>query len=248
MRRMALIAVIAGCSAPAARAPSAATPVEPAAQPAETLWDRGTFVTVTNEYVLPDVEESFEIYRRDGGYRITVTWKRPSPTGEPADGEVTLVTDDHFSPLQGTMLTRLRATGGIEVTRSTIQREPDGRLATEVLAADGSKESAHSNAPNHWFIGGTITAFVVALCHADEALTQPTVYPDKATSLSPFKPLPVDGTERTVTSRTLLYQQSGREVIALCEGGKLAGEVARGTAIVRKGDLALARVLEKWFR
>ena len=38
------------------------------------------------------------------------------------------------------------------------------------------------------------------------------------------------------------------QIIAACENGKLAGEVARGTTIVRTGDLTLARVLEKWFR
>ncbi len=247
MRRVALIAVIAGCSAPA-RAPTAANAAEPATAAAETLWDRGTFVTVANDLVLPDVEESFEIYRRDGGYRIAVTWKRPAPTGEPAEGEVTLVTDERFSPLQGAMVTRLHLAQGVETTRSTIERQPDGRLATEVIAADGSKDAAHSNGPNDWFIGGTLSTLVVALCQADEALTQPTVYPDKVTSLAAFKALPLDGTERRVTSRTLHYEQSGRDVIALCENGKVAGEVARGTAVVRKGDLALARVLEQWFR
>jgi hypothetical protein len=245
MRRVLLIAVIAGCSAPAP-APVAANSAAPPS--AETLWDRGTFVTVDKDFVLPDVEEKFEIYRTGDGYRFAVTWKRPAPTGEPSDGEVVLFTDDHFSPVQGKMITTQHLTGRTDVTRSTIQRDPDGRLSTEVVAADGTKEVARSNQPNAWFIGGTITTFLVALCQADASITQPLVYPDKATTLGPHKPLPIEGAERNLTSRILVYDQSRRQVIAACENGKLAGEVARGTTVVRTGDLALARVLEKWFR
>jgi hypothetical protein len=245
MRRVLLIAVIAGCSAPAA-APVAPTPA--ASQPAETLWDRGTFVTVDKDVVLPDVEEKFEIYRTSEGYRFVVTWKRPAPTGEPSDGEVVLVTDDRFSPVQGSMITTQHTTGGAAVTRSTIQRDPDGRLSTEVVTADDKKEIARSSQRNAWFIGGSITTFLVALCQADASVTQPLVYPDKATTLGPHKPLPIEGAARAVTSRILEYEQSHRKVIAACENGKLAGEVARGTAVVRSGDQSLARVLEKWFR
>ncbi|HEY5950549.1 MAG TPA: hypothetical protein VIV40_33890 [Kofleriaceae bacterium] len=243
MRRVPLIAVIAGCSA--TPAPVAPAPPPPA-QPTETLWDRGTFVTVDKDVVLPDVEEKFEIYRTGDGYRFVVTWKRPAPTGEPSEGEAVLTTDDHFSPLQGKMTTTLHTTSRAEVTRSTIQREPDGRLSTEVIAWDGSKETGHSTQPNDWFIGGTITTFLVALCQADAAITQPIVYPDKATTLAAFKPLAVEGTQRSVSSRMLVYDQSHRQVIAACENGKLAGEVARGSAVVRSGDLALARVLESF--
>jgi hypothetical protein len=245
MRRVPLIAVIAGCSAPSP-APIAPTPAAP--QTAETLWDRGTFVTVDKDVVVPDIEEKFEIYRTATGYRFAVTWRRPAPTGEPSDGEVVLFTDDHFSPVQGKMITTLHQASRTDVTRSTIAREPDGRLSTEVLAGDGSKQLGHSERPNDWFIGGTITTFLIALCQADASVTQPLVYPDKATTLAPPKPLPIDGTDRNVTSRILVYDQSRRQVIAACENGKLAGEVARGTAVVRTGDLSLARVLEKWFR
>lgn len=245
MRRVLLIAVIAGCSATPAPVPPAP---EPAGPPAETLWDSGTFITVGADLVLPGVDEKFEIYRTADGYRFTVTWHRPAPTGEPSEGEVSLSTDRRFTPLWGTMVTTIRAASGSEVTRSTIQREPDGRLVTEVIHPDGRKESAQSTGPNDWFIGGTITTFLVALCQADPEVTQPTVYPDKLTSLKPPKPLSIDGTTRTVTSRTLTYQQSGRRVIVACENGKLAGEVARGTAVVRTGDLVLARALEATFR
>jgi hypothetical protein len=237
MRRVALIAVIAGCSAPAA--PAAKAP-EPAPTTAETLWDRGTFITVDKEFVLPDVEESFEIYRTGGGYRIVARWKRPAPSGERGDGEVTLNTDVHFRPLQGAMTATVHRARA-EVTRSTIARELDGRLSTEVIAADGTKETAGSKQPNDWFIGGTITTFLVALCQADESLTSPIVYPDKTTRLAGFEPLAVEG--RTVTTRKLVYEQSRREVVVACENGKLAGEVARGVVIVRKDDRVLARAL-----
>jgi hypothetical protein len=245
MRRVLLIAVIAGCSA--APAPSPVAPVSPPAA-AETLWDRGTFITVERDLVLPGVDETFEIFRTADGYRFTVTWHRPAPTGEPSEGEVTLFTDRRFTPLQGTMVTTIRAASRSEVTRSTIQREPDGRLVTEVVNADGTKETAQSSGPNDWFIGGAITSFLVVLCQADAGLTQPTVYPDRATQLAPAAPLSLDGGERSVTSRQLTYQQSGRKVIVACENGKLAGEVARGTTVVRTGDLTLARVLEQAFR
>ncbi len=241
MRRVLLIAVIAGCSAtppPVAPGPSEASP------PAETLWDSGTFITVHEGFVLPGVDEKFEIYRTASGYRFAVTWHRPAPTGEPSEGEVVLTTDQHFTPLLGTMTTTLRGTAGTEVTRSTIQRELDGRLVTEVVYADGKTENAQSRGPNDWFIGGTITSFLVALCQADPAVTQPKVYPDKATRLDAVVPLPIEGTSRAVASRTLTYQQSGRKVIVACEEGKLAGEVARGSTVVRTGDLALSRALE----
>lgn len=246
MGRVLLIAMIAGCSAPP-RPPPAPAP-EPAGPPAETLWDSGTFVTVERDYVLPGIDEKFEIYRTADGYRFTVIWHRPAPTGDPSEGEVELFTDRRFSPLAGKMVTRIRAASGTELTRSTIQREPDGRLVTEVIYPDGKKENAQSTGPNDWFIGGTLTTFLVALCQAATEITQPKVYPDKVTVLDPAQPLPIDGTSRAVTSRTLTYQQSGRRVTVACEDGKLAGEVARGITVVRTGDLPLARALEQAFR
>jgi hypothetical protein len=107
MRRVPLIVMIAGCSGSAA----APKPAEPATPSSETLWDRGTFVTLDHEQVLPGIEETFEIHRTSTGYRFDVTWKRPAPTGEPSDGEVTLATDEHFSPLQGAMTTTLHLPG-----------------------------------------------------------------------------------------------------------------------------------------
>lgn len=246
MRRVLLIAMIAGCSA-SPRQPAAPAP-PPADRPAETLWDSGTFVSVERDFVLPGVDETFEIFRTSEGYRFFVTWHRPAPTGDPSEGEVELFTDRRFSPLAGKMETRIRTRSGTELTRSTIQREPDGRLVTEVVYHDGKQEHGQSTGPNDWFIGGTITTFLVALCQADPELAQPTVYPDKRTTLEPAKPLPIEGTSRAVTSRTLTYQQSGRRVTVACEDGKLAGEVARGITVVRTGDLPLARALEQAFR
>ena len=244
MRLVPLIAVLSGCSG----ASTAQKPVvEPPAQ-AETLWDRGTFITVDKELILPDTEESFEIYRTGEGYKFVVRYKRPAPTGELSDGEVTLFTDAKFSPLQGRMTSTIHMVARDEITKSSIQREPDGRLTTQILGADGKTETAGSQRANDWYIGGTITTFLVALCQADDSITAPIVYPDKTTSLAPHKPLPIEGSERQVTSRILVYEKSGRQVVAACEAGKLAGEVARGTTIVRTGDLPLARVLEKWFR
>jgi len=243
MRLVPLIAAIAGCSAPAAQKPLAER-----TQPAtETLWDRGTFVTIDKENLLPDTEESFEIYQRPDGYRFVVRWKRPAPTGEQSEGEVELVTDAQFSPLEGKDTTTIHHTSGNEVAHSTIHRELDGTISTEQIV-NGERQIARSKSPNDWYIGGAITTFILPMCIADESITERIAYPDKAASLSPAKPLPIDGTERKVVSRILTYQQSGRTVIAACENGKLAGEVARGTTIVRRGDVELARVLEKWFR
>jgi hypothetical protein len=244
MRRVALIAMIAGCSG----APAAQKPVpEPAPAPAETLWDRGTFVTVENEVLVPGVEEAFEIYRTASGYRFAVTWKRPAPTGEPSSGEVTLVTDDHFSPLQGRMVTTLRSPGKSEITRSTIQREPDGRLTTEVIAPDGSKVTAQSTRANDWFIGGSISTFLLPLCATDPSVTSALVFPDNMTTLAAPLQLALDTAQRNVTWRALEYQKSKRRVVAACENGKLAGEVTRGITIVRAGDLELARALDAAF-
>jgi hypothetical protein len=240
-----LIAVLSACSK---GSPAPVVPAGPLQPAAETLWDSGTFIVVDKEVILPDTEENFEIYRREGGYRITVKFKRPAPTGERSEGEGTLLVDDRFSPQQGTMTTTLHFTDHQEVMRSKLQREPDGRLSTEVTNADGSKEAAHSNAPNDWFVGGSVTSFLIPLCQADASITAPTVYPDKATALAPFKALPIEGSDRNVQSRVLTYDLSHRQIIAACENGKLAGEVARGTTIVRKGDLVLARVLERWYR
>ena len=245
MRGVLLIAVLAGCSA--SPAPVAPRP-EPSSPPAETLWDSGTFVMLDRDFVLPDTEESFEIFRTDAGYRITVKWTRPAPTGEPSDGEVTLSTDSRFSPLRGEMKTAIKYTAHQEVTRSTIQRETDGRLTTDIFAPDGSKQQTASKGRNDWYIGGTITTFLVALCQAPAAASTPTVYPDKATTLGALEPLVIEGSEREVMHRVLEYQQSGRRVIVACEDGKLAGEVARGVVIVRRGDLELARTLAKQFR
>jgi hypothetical protein len=241
MRLVLLIAVLSGCSA-SAPVPSAPKPAEPPAEAAETLWDRGTFVTVERDLVLPGIEETFEIYRRERGYRIAVRWKRPAPTGEPADGETTLLLDERLATVQGSMLSNLHETGRDRVTRSTIQREHDGRLTTEIVAADGSKEHAGSKQPNDWFIGGSITSFLFPLCRADASVTAPIVYPDKVTSLAPPRPVAIDG--RHVTVRELVYEKSQRHVYAACENGKLAGEIVHGTAIVRSGDLVLAKALQ----
>ena len=249
MRGVPLIVVLTACSAPPTPISPAPVPPAPATSSTpETLWDRGTFVVIDKEFVLPDTEETFEIFRTDDGYRFAVRFKRPAPTGELSDGQVTLHTDRRFVPLQGTMTSTIHYKGRDEITRSTIAREPDGRLSTEVTASNGEKEANRSTGRNDWYIGGTITSFLVALCQADESFSAPIVYPDKITSLAPAKPLPIDGSTRAVTYRVLEYQQSRRKVIAACEDGKLAGEVARGTTIVRKGDVELARTLEKWFR
>jgi hypothetical protein len=48
--------------------------------------------------------------------------------------------------------------------------------------------------------------------------------------------------------RVLTYTVSEREVVAACEDGKVIGEVTAGTTVVRSGDMALARTLEKWGR
>src|SRR5690606_40308993 len=110
------------------------------------------------------------------------------------------------------------------------------------------KESASSRGPNDWYIGGTITAFLVALCGADASFTAPKVYPDKDTTLEPPEPLPIEGSQRALAFRRLTYTGSGRVVVAACEDGKLAGEYTRGATIVRSGDVALARVLDARFR
>jgi hypothetical protein len=239
MRLVLLIACLAGCSAPAPVAPK---PSVPTSEQAETLWDRGTFVTVERDLVLPGIEETFEIYRRPDGYRIFVRWKRPVPSGELADGETTLFLDDRFGTVQGSMLSNIHETGHDLITRSSIQREPDGRLTTEIVAADGSKQNAGSKQANDWYIGGAVTSFLFPLCQVDASVTAPMVYPDKVTSLAAFKPIALEG--RSVLARELVYQQSQRRVVAACEDGKLAGEVVRNLAIVRTGDLALAKALQ----
>ena len=104
MRPGLLIAVLSACSS---TSPAPKTPVQPSA-PAETLWDKGTFIVVDNQAVVADSEENFEVYRRADGYRISVKFKRPAPSGERSDGEGSLLLDDHFSPLLGTMSTKLK--------------------------------------------------------------------------------------------------------------------------------------------
>jgi hypothetical protein len=241
-------AASAGCangSPPGPLAPLGATePTQP-----DELWDRGTFVDLTaGGSATASGEEHFEIFRTAGGYRFEVRWTRPAPGGEPGEGTATLVTDTHFGPVTGDMVSTVHRPDSDEVTRSSIRRNPDGRLATEVVAADGSKEAARAEQRNDWFIGGSVTAFLVALCQADAALTRPLVYPDKDTTLEPPRSLAIAGEDREVTVRRLTYMRSKNVVVVACEGGKLAGELTRGVTIVRGGDLALARALEATFR
>ncbi len=213
----------------------------------DTLWDHGTFVIIDRGKVEPTTE-AFQIYRTSTGYRFLITWNRPAPTGEPADGKVTLETDAHFSPVTGDDIMSLHAAAGTEVTRSSIRRDPDGRLATESTEANGSKDVNKSAKPNDWFIGGRLTTLLTVICQASPDLTSPVVYPDKLTTLEPAQPVPIEGTTRAVTVRVLTYLESKNRVVAACEDGKVAGEVTRGVTIVRTGDLALARTLEQWFR
>jgi hypothetical protein len=241
--------VVAACSG-ASQAPGTApvAPLGSGATATDTLWDAGTFIIVDKAVVDPASEETFEIHKTASGYRLAIEWKRPIPTGEPADGKVTFETDAHFSPITGRDTMTLHAPSGIEVTTSTLQRDADGRLMTTSVAANGSKESAQSTGRNDFFIGGRLTTFLTALCQASPDLTAPIVYPDKATTLEPPRPLPIEGTTREVTYRVLTYTESKNRVVVACEGGKLAGEVTRGVTIVRKGDLKLAATLEHWFR
>lgn len=246
MVRVPLIAawmtVLGACSAPA-RPPAAPTP-----PPQETLWDHGTFIEVDKTKVAPGTQETFEIWKTADGYRFVVTWKRPMPTGEPSEGAVTMVTDLDFAVQAGEMTSTVHMASRNEVTTSRITRAPDGRLVTEIVAADGTKTSDSSKTPNDWYIGGMITSFLTAMCQADDKVTSPTVFPDKATTLEPLQQMPVPGTARPTMFRKLTYTVSHRDVVAACEDGKLAGEVTRGVTIVREGDLALAAVLESHFR
>ena len=243
MFRVTLIATLCACSAPPQRTP--ATPSPPAQ---ETLWDHGTFIEVDKTKVAPGTHEKFEIWKNADGYRFVVQWKRPMPTGEPSDGAVTLVTDLDFDVVAGEMSSTVHLPSRNELTTSRISRAPDGRLVTEIVAADGSKTSDSSKTPNDWYIGGMITSFLTAMCQADAHVTAPSVFPDKATTLEPLQQMPVPGTARATMYRKLTYTVSKREVVAACEDGKLAGEVTRGVTIVRDGDLALAAVLESRFR
>ncbi len=246
MVRVVLIALAAACSSAADKSP--VTPLDHAAAPPETLWDQGAFVVVDKEKVDPVAQEKFEIFRTANGFRLRVEWKRLLPTGEPASGTITLMTDERFMPVSGEDQMELRGANGPELTHSTIRREPDGRITTEVVAADGKKSSATSTSRNDWFIGEMFTSFLTVMCRAEPEAPSPVVYPDKQTMLEPPQPMSIAGTARAITYRKLTYAVSKNEVIVACEDGKLAGEVTRGTTIVRTGDLALARELEKRFR
>jgi len=226
----ALIAASGACSAPAR------PPVAPSAPPRETLWDHGTFIEVDKTKIAPDTQETFEIWKTADGYRFVVTWKRPMPTGEPSDGAVTLVTDLDFAVQAGEMTSTVHMASRNEVTTSRITRAADGRLVTEIVAADGTKTTDSSKTPNDWYIGGMITSFLTAMCQASEKVTSPSVFPDKETTLDPLVQMPVPGTARATMFRKLTYTVSHRDVVAACEDGKLAGEVTRGVTIVREGD------------
>lgn len=242
MVRVALIVGLAACASGSQGAGTA--PVTPLATPVpETVWDAGTFVIVDNQVIQPGSDETFEILETSAGYRISIDWKRPLPTGEPADGHVAFETDKRFSPIAGSDTMNRRLADRVEVTRSLLRRDPDGRLTTEQVAADGTKNVAQSQGRNDFFIGGRLTTFLVALCQAPADQTAPVVYPDKATRLDPPQPLPIPGTTRDVMYRRLTYTASQNSVVVACEAGKLAGEVTRGVTIVRRGDLALAAAL-----
>lgn len=247
MVRVALIAVLAACSG-GTQGPGTVAPLGgSAATIADSLWDHGMFVVVDKDKVEAS-EETFKIFRTATGYRFVISWKRPTPTGEPADGTVTLETDAHWAPVSGDDTMNLHAAAGIEVTHSSIRRDPDGRLATESTEANGTKEVAKSAQRNDWFIGGRLTTLLTVICQAGPDVASPIVYPDKLTTLGAAQPVAIEGTTRAVTVRVLTYVESKNRVVTACEDGKLAGEVTRGVTIVRTGDLPLARALEQAFR
>jgi hypothetical protein len=242
MVRVLPIAVLAGCSSAAVAPVAPSAPSAPAAS--DSLWDHGTFVVVDGEQTLSDSEERFEIYATPAGFRFAITWKRETAS-EPTDGTITLETDHRFGPITGDDVMTVHGATGTEITRSSLRRDPDGRLATEVVAASGAKDVVTSQRANDWFIGGKVTAFLTVLCQASSDLIAPVVYPDKDTTLEPPQPLPIAGSARAVTIRVLTYAASRRRIVAACEQGKLAGEVASGVTIVRTGDLDLARALAR---
>lgn len=247
MVRVLLIVAVAACSGSAPAPVTPAAPLGSAAVP-ESLWDKGTFVAVDKDAVDPDHMENFEIFQTASGYRLSIEWKRRMPTGQMADGSIEFQLDSELSPLAGEDVMTIHETTGKEVTRSTLLREPDGRLTTEVISASGEKSTNTSKGPNDWFLGSRFTSFLFVMCQAGAAIEHPVVYPDKATDLARSTPVTVEGTPRTVTVRRLTYAVSQTQVIAACEDGKLAGELTRGVTIVRKDDIALARTLAAWFR
>lgn len=159
-----------------------------------------------------------------------------------------LETDERFSPTSGEDVNNLHGATGVVVTKSSLRRDPDGRLSTESTEANGKKDINQSATTNDWFIGGRLTTLLTVLCQASADFTSPVVYPDKQTALAPAQPLVIEGTARTVTTRVLTYLASKNRVVAACENGKLVGESTPDATIVRAGDLALARTLEKSFR
>jgi hypothetical protein len=254
MVRVLLIGAVCACSAPATPATSPGSPrpaTETSGPPGatETLWDHGTFVEVDGDQIVASTEEAFEIYKAPTGYRFVIKWKRPLPTGELGEGAVTLVTDDRWRVLSGEMQSSIQESSGkSSITLSRITRQPDGKLATEIDAAYGTKQRATSLTSNDWYIGGTTTTFLTAMCQVDASVTNPTVFPDKETTLEPLQLLPLPGSTRETMFRRLTYKVSERVVVAACENGKLVGEYTRGHTIVRDRDVPLARVLESRFR
>lgn len=244
MIRVLLIVLLAGCSG-GAQGPGTVAPLGgSAAAVPDSVWDQGSFIVVAKNNALPG-EEKFQIFRTASGYRFVISWTRP---GETADGTVTLETDERFSPTSGDDVNNVHAASGVVVTKSSLRRDPDGRLSTESVEASGKKEINQSATTNDWFIGGGLTTLLTVLCQASPDLASPVVYPDKQTTLEPPQPLAIEGTTRVVTTRVLTYLDSKNRVVAACEDGKLVGEVTRGVTIVRVGDLALARTLATWTR
>ena len=251
MRRVLLIVVVTGCwgkpsviqPAPAQPLPGPTAAVASPAPPADTVWDRGTFVTVAQGKPLPDYMESFVIHRTPEGYRLDVQWRRPAQSGAMNDGHVTMSTDAHFTPVSGEMVSIDHEPKGDALTRSTISRDPDGLLATSVTTPDGQTTTTKATERSDWFIGGTLTTLLVALCQADPSVTTPIAYPGTRTTLRPAEPLRVEGADRHVVTRELEYVVSHRQVHAACEDGKIMGEHSSGYTVVRDGDMALATAL-----
>jgi hypothetical protein len=223
--------LLVGCYTNAAPqpAPAPTTAAKPSAA-SSTVLDEGRFEALNSPAV-----EQFSITRTDEGWRFAIDFKHPAAS---VKGE--MVTDASFHPLHGELvqtsdtaspiILRLRTEKGLLVSEAQAQGKPAEVMKRATQSAD-------------WYIGGAINAFLTPVCQYEGGAARPIVFPDTVVEMSAAAPLTVDGLNRSVVVRHIVYPNK-HDLVVACEHGRLVGNRdAKGSVSVRAGDAAVGRAL-----
>src|SRR5262249_16698555 len=127
-------------------------------------------------------------------------------------------------------------------------RTENGLLVADIYSSASDHKELRAKQRADWYIGGLVHAFLTPICRYEGGAARPLVFPDAVVDLSAPSPLVVDGLERHVYVRHVVYP-SDNDMTVACENGKLVGVRGhQGRIVTRVGDAAVGRALDQMRR